>query len=85
MPIKQSMVCLRSVDDKLISTQTSNGSFLIKSAGENTRNRGIENILLKKHWQPDRPLKISIFIWKVFHNAVPVDALVQKKRDIIDL
>lgn len=77
--IKNSLISLTSNDDKLVWTKNSTGAFFIKSAWDDIRERGLSLFIYKKIWNPQRPLKISIFVRKVLHRAVPVDLLVQKR------
>lgn len=77
--IKQEKVSLSIDEDKLCWSKTSSGNFTIKSAWKVIRQIGLHNFTYKYVWHPHRPLKISVFVWKLLHNAIPIDTLTRKK------
>lgn len=51
----------------------------LNSVWDLIRHRGPRFFTYKNLWHPDRPIKISIFLWKMVHNVVRIDLLVQKR------
>lgn len=78
--IKQEKVSLSLDEDKLGWSKSSFENFTIQLAWEVIRQRGLHNFTYKHVWHPRRPLKISVFFWKLLHNAIPTDLLIQKRK-----
>ncbi|KAF5198247.1 Ribonuclease h-like superfamily protein [Thalictrum thalictroides] len=63
--------------DRRIWPYSSNGDFSIKSYITEVTDSRCRNIFVKI-WQNFIPTKISFFIWKLLHEALPVDSAVSK-------
>lgn len=59
------------------------GSFTLSSAWETIRQRGEVSRLAKSYWHKHLLLKVSIFIWKLVHNAIQTDLAIQCKGVVI--
>ncbi|EOY02236.1 Uncharacterized protein TCM_011923 [Theobroma cacao] len=69
----------RSQDDVAYWSLTSNGEFSTRSAWEAIRLRKSPNVLCSLLWHKSIPLSISFFLWRVFHNWIPVDIRLKEK------
>ncbi|EOY06956.1 Uncharacterized protein TCM_021518 [Theobroma cacao] len=69
----------RSQDDIAYWALTSNGEFSTWSAWEALRLRQSPNVLCSLFWHKSIPLSISFFLWRVFHNWIPVDLRLKDK------
>ncbi|XP_058078582.1 uncharacterized protein LOC131226864 [Magnolia sinica] len=68
--------CTSDADDSLIWPLEPSGLFLVKSAWNISQFRGQVLPWSNKIWNPKIPLKISVFLWRLLHDALPVDVLV---------
>lgn len=66
-------------EDKVCWTKNSASNFTLKSAWDIIRERGPKSFTFKRLWYPNRPLKVSVFLWRVLKNAIPVDSLIMSK------
>lgn len=77
--IKQEKISLSLYRDKLCWSKSSSGNFIIKSAWEVIR-KGDLQIFTYKHFGTHTNHLKFVFLWKLLHNAIPTDLLVQKKE-----
>lgn len=71
--IKQKKVSLSDRDDKPIWTIENSGKFSTKSAWEFCTDSNAKSFLFSTIWNKVLPTKISIFMWKLLHNKLPLD------------
>ncbi|WRX14697.1 Reverse transcriptase domain - like 10 [Theobroma cacao] len=69
----------RLQDDVAYWALTSNGDFSTWSAWEAIRLRQSPNVLCSLFWHKSIPLSVSFFLWRVFHNWIPVDLRLKEK------
>ncbi|KAL0304188.1 UNVERIFIED_CONTAM: putative ribonuclease H protein [Sesamum radiatum] len=67
------------VNDKPCWKVDPTGNFSVKSAWELVRNGGIRRPFLKEFWHPTVTPSMSIFIWRLLHNFIPVDERLREK------
>lgn len=80
---REEKISLTSSEDELCWSKTENGLFSTNLAWESIRGRGLNSFLFKHPWHARRPIKISVFLWKMMKKALPVDILLQKKKVFI--
>jgi len=66
--------CFYNYADWFFCTLNTNGNFKI-SNNQIVHTHNPINKWYKLFWARHIPLKVSIFKWKIFHNAIPVDHL----------
>lgn len=59
--------------DQLMFTPSESGQFVVKTYLELSRTCGATRMWPRWIWQPFLPPKISTFLWKLLHRAVPTD------------
>lgn len=62
---------------------SSNGVFTTKSAWNLVRRRKAPSRVLACCWDPRVPTTVSVFWWKLLHNWLPVDEVLQHKGIIL--
>lgn len=60
-------------EDKRIWPLDNSGEFTIKSFYKYRKPRGVQLEHFQAIWAPFIPTKISFFIWRLLHNALPID------------
>lgn len=66
---EQVSLCIHA--DKLWWIKNGAGHFTIKSAWELVRQKNVHSFTFKNLWHKNRPLKISIFLWKLLQKGSP--------------
>lgn len=78
-------VSLDNSEDRCVWVLTHSGNFTLKSAWELIRQKESNTHLSKSCWHKNVPSKISIFVWKLIHNALPTESAIKKKEFIVSL
>lgn len=72
-------ITLTPLEDKCIWTQTSNEMFMYATALDMVRQRNIASVVDKCCWHPNLQIKVSVFLSKLLHNAIPTNVAFMKK------
>lgn len=72
-------IMISSQEDKYIWDCSYSGMFTLSTSWELVRKRGLNSLIAKCCWHKNIALKISLFLWKMLHNAIPTDLAVSKK------
>ncbi|KAL0307550.1 UNVERIFIED_CONTAM: hypothetical protein Scaly_2979300 [Sesamum calycinum] len=65
--------------DRIVWTKSSTGDFSTKSAWEGIRQASPRRQLLADVWHRSLRPTISVFLWRLFQDRIPVDARMQQK------